>query len=192
MAGSAVALPTVLAGPILQRITPTRATLFLATSAALTFNKLAAEVWDPLPDGLSGYLAAPDPVAGLAGGLRTPYNVETRAIGKELFIHRIVLDAESGGWPGNRALAYRVAPTGTDWLPPPGGSHALPRDPDVVREVHRMLSESAKASAAAPRFTAEQMRRSLELITRYVAQQGLIPRAYAVDELFDDVARALI
>src|SRR6185295_17677525 len=64
--------------------------------------------------------------------------------------------------------------------------------PDVVREVHRMLSESAKASAAAPRFTAEQMRHSLELITGYVAQQGLIPRAFAVDELFDDVTRALI
>jgi 4,5-dihydroxyphthalate decarboxylase len=64
--------------------------------------------------------------------------------------------------------------------------------PDVVREVHRLLSESAKASAAALHFTAEEMRRSLELITRYVAQQGLTPRAYAVDELFDDVTRALI
>jgi 4,5-dihydroxyphthalate decarboxylase len=65
-------------------------------------------------------------------------------------------------------------------------------NPDAVREVHRLLAESAKASAAAPRFTADEMRRSLELITRYTAQQGLIPRAYAVDELFDDVTRALI
>ncbi len=66
------------------------------------------------------------------------------------------------------------------------------KHPDAVREVHRLLAKSAKASAAAPRFTADEMRRSLELITRYTAQQGLIPRAYAVDELFDDVTRALI
>jgi 4,5-dihydroxyphthalate decarboxylase len=35
------------------------------------------------------------------------------------------------------------------------------------------------------------MRRSLELIIRYSAQQGLIPRAYEVNELFDDVTRSL-
>ncbi len=64
-------------------------------------------------------------------------------------------------------------------------------NPDAVREVHRLLSESAKASSAAPRFTAEEMRRSLELIIGYTAQQGLIPRAFTVDELFDDVTRAL-
>jgi 4,5-dihydroxyphthalate decarboxylase len=66
------------------------------------------------------------------------------------------------------------------------------KHPDVVREVHRVLSESAKVSTAAPRFTADEMRRSLELITSYAAQQGLIPRAYDVEELFDDVTRALI
>jgi 4,5-dihydroxyphthalate decarboxylase len=65
-------------------------------------------------------------------------------------------------------------------------------NPDAVREVHRLLAESAEASPAAPRFTADEMRRSLELITHYTAQQGLIPRAYAVDELFDDITRALI
>jgi 4,5-dihydroxyphthalate decarboxylase len=64
--------------------------------------------------------------------------------------------------------------------------------PDAVREVHRLLAESAKASHAAPRFTADEMRRSLELITHYTAQQGLIPRTSAVDELFDDVTRTLI
>src|SRR6201995_154326 len=41
--------------------------------------------------------------------------------------------------------------------------------PDVVREVHRMLRESA--AAAPPRFTADGMRRSLQTITHYVAQQ---------------------
>ena len=63
--------------------------------------------------------------------------------------------------------------------------------PDVVREVHRMLAESAAASSAAPRFDRGEMQRSLKLIIGYSAQQKLIPRAFAVDELFDDVTRAL-
>src|SRR5262245_6185163 len=57
--------------------------------------------------------------------------------------------------------------------------------PDIVAEVHRMLRESAATSSAAPRFTADEMRRSLDLITQYTAQQGLIPRALVIDELFD-------
>jgi 4,5-dihydroxyphthalate decarboxylase len=63
--------------------------------------------------------------------------------------------------------------------------------PDVVREVHRLLAESAAASPAAPRFDRGEMQRSLERIIDYSAQQRLIPRAFAVDELFDDVTRAL-
>jgi 4,5-dihydroxyphthalate decarboxylase len=65
------------------------------------------------------------------------------------------------------------------------------RHPDVVREVHRLLSESANGVAGAPHFNPDEMRRSLEMIIGYTAQQGLIPRAYVVDELFDDVTRAL-
>ena len=64
--------------------------------------------------------------------------------------------------------------------------------PEVVREVQRMLKEAADGAAAAPRFTVDDMRRSLEMIVGYSAQQKLIPRAYAFDELFDDVTRALI
>jgi len=64
--------------------------------------------------------------------------------------------------------------------------------PEIVREVHRLLVESAKMSAAAPRFNAADMRRSLQMITRYAAQQQLIFREFSVDELFDDVTRALI
>jgi 4,5-dihydroxyphthalate decarboxylase len=64
------------------------------------------------------------------------------------------------------------------------------KHPDVAREVHRLLAESANASATGPRFSADEMRRSLETIIGYTAQQGLIPRAYTVDELFDDVTRA--
>jgi 4,5-dihydroxyphthalate decarboxylase len=63
---------------------------------------------------------------------------------------------------------------------------------DAVREVFRLLTESAaRAASASPRFSADEMRRSLELIIRYSTQQNLIPRAYAVDELFDDLTLAL-
>ncbi|MEA2822821.1 MAG: 4,5-dihydroxyphthalate decarboxylase [Bradyrhizobium sp.] len=64
--------------------------------------------------------------------------------------------------------------------------------PEVVREVFRLLQDSAaSAPAASPRFSADEMRRSLEMIIRYAAQQGLIPREFAVDELFDDLTRTL-
>jgi 4,5-dihydroxyphthalate decarboxylase len=52
------------------------------------------------------------------------------------------------------------------------------------------LRESAAlAPAGSPQFSADEMRRSVEMIIGYTAQQGLIPRAFAVDELFDDVTR---
>jgi 4,5-dihydroxyphthalate decarboxylase len=65
------------------------------------------------------------------------------------------------------------------------------KHPDVVREVYRLLAKSANASSAAPRFTPDEMRGSLEMIIGYAAQQKLIPRAFADDELFDDVTQAL-
>jgi 4,5-dihydroxyphthalate decarboxylase len=61
--------------------------------------------------------------------------------------------------------------------------------PDAVHEVHRLLSEAAKD--AKPRLPFDDVRRSLEMIIGYTAQQGLIPRAFAVEELFDDVTRPL-
>jgi 4,5-dihydroxyphthalate decarboxylase len=64
--------------------------------------------------------------------------------------------------------------------------------PEAVREMFRLLQESAAlAPAGSPRFNPEEMRRSLEMIIGYTAQQGLIPHAYAVDELFDDLTRTL-
>jgi 4,5-dihydroxyphthalate decarboxylase len=64
--------------------------------------------------------------------------------------------------------------------------------PGVVREVFSLLQQSAaRAPAASPRFSSQEMRRSLEMIIRYTAQQGLIPREFAVDELFDDLTRTL-
>jgi len=77
-------------------------------------------------------------------------------------------------------------------------SRGLSRNsPETVREVFRLLRESKAAAGAGPAgpdffpFGVEAMRRPLELIIRYAAQQKLIPRAYAVDELFDVVTRAL-
>ena len=65
--------------------------------------------------------------------------------------------------------------------------------PEAVREVFRMLRESAALAppAAVPEFGADEMRRSLQLIIEYTAQQGLISRAFAVEELFDDLTRTL-
>jgi 4,5-dihydroxyphthalate decarboxylase len=64
--------------------------------------------------------------------------------------------------------------------------------PDAVREVSRLLhATAALAPVGAPQFSRDEMRRSLELIIQYTSQQGLIPRAYDVKELFDDVTRPL-
>jgi 4,5-dihydroxyphthalate decarboxylase len=73
-------------------------------------------------------------------------------------------------------------------------SQKLTRDnPEAVREVFRLLRESAAlAPAASPQFSSDEMRRSLEMIIHYTAQQGLIPREFAVEELFDDLTRTLL
>jgi 4,5-dihydroxyphthalate decarboxylase len=67
--------------------------------------------------------------------------------------------------------------------------------PDVVREVYRMLKESTAAGPAkgtgALRFGVDAARKSLETIIQYSECQGLIPRRFSVDELFNDVTRCL-
>ncbi len=70
--------------------------------------------------------------------------------------------------------------------------------PDVVKEVFRLLAESAKLGkppngeqAAAVRFGYEAVKPSLEIIIDYSVRQGLIPRRFSVDELFDDTTRVL-
>jgi 4,5-dihydroxyphthalate decarboxylase len=66
-------------------------------------------------------------------------------------------------------------------------------NPRAVREIFRLLKESAAlAGAASPHFTSEEMRRSLEMIIGYSAQQKLVPRAFAVEELFDDLTRTFV
>ena len=68
--------------------------------------------------------------------------------------------------------------------------------PDVVREVYRLLKASKAASRPAGAidflpFGVEAVRKPLELITAYAAQQALIPRRFSVDELFDETTRAM-
>lgn len=74
----------------------------------------------------------------------------------------------------------------------------LAANPRVAEEVFRLLAEAKKA-AGLPKageidrlpFGVEPNRKSLELAIQYAAQQRLIPRAFAVDELFNDVTRVL-
>lgn len=71
-------------------------------------------------------------------------------------------------------------------------------NPLAVQEVFRLLAESRK-KAGLPAAGAKDMfplgvaanRKSLELAIKYAHQQRLIPRAFAVDELFNDVTRVL-
>jgi 4,5-dihydroxyphthalate decarboxylase len=71
--------------------------------------------------------------------------------------------------------------------------------PDVAKELFRLLLASKRATqppveggALDPlRFGVEACRPTLEIIIDYAARQGLIPKKIAVDDLFDDVTRAL-
>ena len=84
-----------------------------------------------------------------------------------------------GGVPINHMMVIRESITETR--------------PDVVREVYRLLKESAAAASAnvPMRFGVEAVRKSLETIIGYSEEQGLIPRRFSVDELFNDMTRAL-
>lgn len=68
--------------------------------------------------------------------------------------------------------------------------------PDVVAEVYRLLAES-KAAAGLPKgvdtlpFGLTNVRPSVEIIIQYAREQGIIDRALAFDELFDETTRAL-
>src|SRR5262245_35614256 len=71
-------------------------------------------------------------------------------------------------------------------------------NPRAVRELYRLLVAS-KQVADPPKageldttpFGVEANRRNLEVAIDYVYRQRLIPRRFAVDELFDDVTRGL-
>lgn len=65
--------------------------------------------------------------------------------------------------------------------------------PDVVRELYTLLEQSKREAGDTTRggldltpFGIEANRHALETLLRYAHRQGLLPRAYAVDELFAD------
>jgi 4,5-dihydroxyphthalate decarboxylase len=68
--------------------------------------------------------------------------------------------------------------------------------PDMVAGVYDLLkrNKAQVGPAATPDFVPfgiEANRKPLELIVDYAFQQGLIPRRYAVEELFDATTRGL-
>jgi 4,5-dihydroxyphthalate decarboxylase len=71
-------------------------------------------------------------------------------------------------------------------------------NPSAVKEVFRLVRKSKLAMPPAGtaldplQFGLANIRRSLELIIGYSAQQRLIPKQVAVDDLFDDVTGKLI
>ena len=71
-------------------------------------------------------------------------------------------------------------------------------NPGAVCELFRMMLDSKKA-AGLPKpgaidfvpFGFDALRPALELMSAYALEMQLIPRRYAVEELFDDTTRAL-
>jgi 4,5-dihydroxyphthalate decarboxylase len=71
-------------------------------------------------------------------------------------------------------------------------------DPGAVREIYRMLQVS-KQAAGLPKpgaidaipFGFATVRPALELMSSYALEMKIIPRRFAVEELFDDTTRAL-
>jgi 4,5-dihydroxyphthalate decarboxylase len=70
--------------------------------------------------------------------------------------------------------------------------------PDVVKEIYRLLAESKRLAPAPPAgepdttpIGLEANRHNLEVAIDSVHRQRMIPRRFTVDELFDDVTRAL-
>jgi 4,5-dihydroxyphthalate decarboxylase len=69
--------------------------------------------------------------------------------------------------------------------------------PDVIAEIFRMLEETKAAMPPSPDgidfhpFGVEALRKPLDMIMQYSVEQKIIPRAFKVDELFDDVTRRL-
>jgi 4,5-dihydroxyphthalate decarboxylase len=144
---------------------------------------------------------------------REPANVERAAVGKEL--KQMLLDGEVdaailGDVAEQGPLKHLLpdhAAEGQGWARAHGGvpinhmavirQSIAQSQPDVVREVYRVLSES-RAAAALPtgvddplRFGVSANRRSLEQMVAFAFQQGLISRCPTADELFADAVRIL-
>ncbi|MBB5687743.1 ABC transporter substrate-binding protein [Sphingobium boeckii] len=75
----------------------------------------------------------------------------------------------------------------------------LDERPDAVREFFRLLHDARMAMDPAPTtamldrepYGVDKVRTAVDLANLYAVQQGLIPRAYSVDELFDEFTASL-
>ena len=71
-------------------------------------------------------------------------------------------------------------------------------DPDAVREVWHLMSESKRAAkesaqnAAFTPFGLEANRHNVEIAIDYAFRTGMIPRRFSVDELFNDITATLV
>lgn len=147
-------------------------------------------------------------------GVQDPPGVERAAAGKTLEGMLIAgeLDAAILGAPIDhpdiRPLFPDPAAAAADWRRRHSAiqvnhmvvakNAALDAHPDAVREVYRQLSASRRAAGLPGPgeidlnpFGLEANRRNLEAAIDCIYAQGLIDRRYDVDELFDDVTRAL-
>ena len=89
------------------------------------------------------------------------------------------------------AIGVHVRPASVD--------HVSKTRPDLVREVFRIFKASrdiaiadGNKGAAKLNYGVEANRPTLDAIIDIAFRQKLIPRRYSVDELFDDVTRALV
>jgi 4,5-dihydroxyphthalate decarboxylase len=70
-------------------------------------------------------------------------------------------------------------------------------NPAAVREVWRMLKESKRMAnepaekAAFTPYGIEANRHNIDVLVNYMVTTGMIPRRFAVDDLFNDVTRTL-
>jgi 4,5-dihydroxyphthalate decarboxylase len=146
---------------------------------------------------------------------RDPPGVERAADGKDMT--KMVLDGEldaaifGGNIPTDPRLKSVIADpetAGKDWYKNHGTvplnhmvvvkSELSQSDPGAVREVFRMLHDSKKA-AGLPKpgvidtipFGFDAVKPALDLMSSYALEMKIIPRRYAVEELFDDTTRAL-
>jgi len=146
---------------------------------------------------------------------RDPAGVERAVAGKDMT--KMVIDGEldaaifGGNMPTDPRLKSVIADpeaAAREWYKKHGTvplnhmivvkSSLAQSDPGAVREVFRMLQESKK-SAGLPKpgaidtipFGFDAVKPALDLMSSYALEMKIIPRRYAVEELFDDTTRAL-
>lgn len=152
-------------------------------------------------------------------GFQEPPNVERAPEGKTIVemllageVDAGVVAEGAGADPRLQTLIPDAAAAATAWHKRTGvlpinhmvavKSSLLKTNPDAVREFYRLLVESKRiAGLPDARSTAGELdlcpmgleanRKNLDFAIDFVHRQRLIPRRYAVDELFDDLTRAL-